>query len=158
MARSSGVLVVLVVVLCALSVEATTSGTSKFPVPSYYVFGDSYHDAGNNDYLNGTVPTANFSPYGITYFKGVATGRFSDGRIIPDFLGTELISYRLILEMNATYVGLFTWGGFWISELVCELLRSGLECNVGILWRNFNLHALLLLSPGRFVSEPPSSS
>lgn len=98
---------VLVVVLCALSVEATSS-KSKFPVPSYYVFGDSYHDAGNNDYLNGTLPTANFKPYGITYFKGVATGRFCDGRIIPDFLGTELISYRLILEMNATRVWLFT--------------------------------------------------
>jgi len=79
--------VLLVVVVCALSsVEATTSGKSKFPVPSYYVFGDSYHDAGNNNYLKGTLPKANFSPYGITYFKGVATGRFCDGRIIPDFL------------------------------------------------------------------------
>lgn len=106
MARSAGVLVVsvvLVAVLCALSVDAA-SGKSKFPVPTYYVFGDSYHDAGNNNYLSGTLPKANFKPYGITYFKGVPTGRFSDGRIIPDFLGTELIWYRLILEKYATCV------------------------------------------------------
>ena len=93
--------VLLVVVVCALSsVEATTSGKSKFPVPSYYVFGDSYHDAGNNNYLKGTLPKANFSPYGITYFKGVATGRFCDGRIIPDFLGTELTSDLVPLDLG----------------------------------------------------------
>lgn len=151
MARSSGVLVVsvlLVVVLCAVSVQPV-SGTSKFPVPSYYVFGDSYHDAGNNDYLNGTLPRANFSPYGITFFKGVATGRFCDGRIIPDFLGEELISYSLIWEVNATYEE-----GFWISEVVCVLLASGRECNVGPFEGVSTSTPCCCQSPGPWICAP----
>ena len=101
----------VVVVSCALSVEAVT-GKSKFPVPSYYVFGDSYHDAGNNNYLGGSVPKANFSPYGITYFKGVATGRFSDGRIIPDFLGNgaHLVPLDLADECNLCLRGVHVRG------------------------------------------------
>ncbi|KAL6137364.1 hypothetical protein ACLB2K_062656 [Fragaria x ananassa] len=51
-----------------------------------FVFGDSLFDAGNNNYIN-TPKTAqaNFWPYGETYF-GYATGRYTDGRQIPDFI------------------------------------------------------------------------
>ncbi|KAI7741172.1 hypothetical protein M8C21_019351 [Ambrosia artemisiifolia] len=51
-----------------------------------FVFGDSIFDAGNNNYINTTsLDQSNFPPYGQTYF-GFPTGRFSDGRIIPDFI------------------------------------------------------------------------
>ncbi|GER53612.1 GDSL esterase/lipase [Striga asiatica] len=54
--------------------------------PAIFIFGDSYVDSGNNNYINtSTLNQANFLPYGETYFKN-STGRFSDGRIIPDFL------------------------------------------------------------------------
>ncbi|KAL6134770.1 hypothetical protein ACLB2K_066998 [Fragaria x ananassa] len=51
-----------------------------------FVFGDSLFDAGNNNYIN-TPKTAqaNFWPYGETYF-GYATGRYTYGRQIPDFI------------------------------------------------------------------------
>ena len=50
-----------------------------------FVFGDSLFDPGNNNYIN-TIGQANFPPYGETFFK-YPTGRFSDGRLIPDFIG-----------------------------------------------------------------------
>jgi hypothetical protein len=51
-----------------------------------FIFGDSFYDAGNNIYLNTNIPKLNIFPYGETYFKH-PTGRVSDGRLIPDFIG-----------------------------------------------------------------------
>lgn len=54
---------------------------------AFFIFGDSYLDAGNNNYINtSTLDQANFRPYGETYFK-FPTGRFSDGRLMSDFIG-----------------------------------------------------------------------
>ncbi|XP_034695566.1 GDSL esterase/lipase 5 [Vitis riparia] len=51
-----------------------------------FIFGDSFFDSGNNNYINTTtLDQANFWPYGETYFK-FPTGRFSDGRLISDFI------------------------------------------------------------------------
>ena len=55
------------------------------PSASLFIFGDSFFDAGNNNYIN-TTGRANYYPYGETYFE-YPTGRFSDGRIFPDFIG-----------------------------------------------------------------------
>lgn len=55
-------------------------------VKALFVFGDSMYDPGNNNYLNNPLAyQANFKPYGESYFKH-PTGRFSDGRLIPDFI------------------------------------------------------------------------
>lgn len=52
-----------------------------------FIFGDSFFDPGNNNYINTTtLDQANFSPYGESYFRR-PTGRFSDGRLISDFIG-----------------------------------------------------------------------
>ncbi|KAG5523613.1 hypothetical protein RHGRI_035421 [Rhododendron griersonianum] len=51
-----------------------------------FIFGDSLFDVGNNNYINTTTRTqANFWPYGETFFN-YPTGRFSNGRLIPDFI------------------------------------------------------------------------
>ncbi|XP_060206016.1 GDSL esterase/lipase 5-like isoform X2 [Lycium barbarum] len=51
-----------------------------------FIFGDSYFDVGNNNYINtSTLDQAHFWPYGQSYFKS-PTGRFSDGRLISDFI------------------------------------------------------------------------
>ncbi|KAL8122740.1 GDSL lipase-like [Apium graveolens] len=61
-----------------------------------FVFGDSLYDPGNNNYISTTNTNfqANFWPYGKSYFSE-PTGRFTDGRIIPDFIceyaGLQLI-------------------------------------------------------------------
>lgn len=56
-------------------------------VPALIAFGDSIVDTGNNNYLT-TVMKANFPPYGREYPGHKATGRFSDGKITVDFIGT----------------------------------------------------------------------
>jgi len=60
-----------------------------------FVFGDSVFDAGNNNYID-TLPSfrSNYWPYGQTTFK-FPTGRVSDGRTIPDFIGkvTKLLCF-----------------------------------------------------------------
>ncbi|XP_010438695.1 PREDICTED: GDSL esterase/lipase At4g26790-like [Camelina sativa] len=53
------------------------------------VFGDSTVDSGNNNQIS-TVLKSNFQPYGRDYLDGKATGRFSNGRIAPDFISEGL--------------------------------------------------------------------
>ncbi|KMZ61096.1 GDSL esterase/lipase [Zostera marina] len=56
-------------------------------VPAIYMFGDSTADVGNNNQLLGNeVPRANYSPYGIDYPGGIATGRFCNGKIAIDYI------------------------------------------------------------------------
>nr|TKS08215.1 hypothetical protein D5086_0000104600 [Populus alba] len=56
--------------------------------PALFVFGDSLFDSGNNNLLP-TVSKANFKPYGVDFVRG-DTGRFSNGRLVPDFIAEFL--------------------------------------------------------------------
>ena len=73
--------------LLLLVLSVITASVSGVPLaPALYVFGDSLFDSGNNNLLP-TLCKANFPPYGVDFVKG-PTGRFSNGRIVPDFIGT----------------------------------------------------------------------
>lgn len=68
-----------------------------------FIFGDSFLDSGNNNYINTTtLDQANFWPYGETYFK-FPTGRFSDGRLISDFIGKI---WKPFVQLPATLIHL----------------------------------------------------
>ncbi|KAG6504511.1 GDSL esterase/lipase At2g27360-like isoform X2 [Zingiber officinale] len=54
-----------------------------------FSFGDSLTDTGNAVYFAGGADPANRLPYGETYFRRPA-GRYSDGRIVLDFLAQAL--------------------------------------------------------------------
>ncbi|GJP37345.1 hypothetical protein CLOM_g21762 [Closterium sp. NIES-68] len=54
-------------------------------IPAIFTFGDSTADVGENNYLPFSSFKANFMPYGINYIP--MSGRFSDGRLVGDFLG-----------------------------------------------------------------------
>lgn len=54
-------------------------------VPAVIVFGDSSVDSGNNNMIS-TFLKSNFRPYGRDIDGGSPTGRFSNGRIPPDFI------------------------------------------------------------------------
>ncbi|BAT87905.1 hypothetical protein LR48_Vigan10g158800 [Vigna angularis] len=56
---------------------------------AFFVFGDSLVDNGNNNYL-ATTARADSPPYGIDYPTGRATGRFSNGLNIPDFISQAI--------------------------------------------------------------------
>lgn len=60
---------------------------SKNNVSCILVFGDSSVDPGNNNILPTTMK-GNFLPYGMNFFGGRPTGRFSNGRLATDFIGT----------------------------------------------------------------------
>ncbi|KAJ8448292.1 hypothetical protein Cgig2_025216 [Carnegiea gigantea] len=77
--RQSSLFFSLISLACSLA--SSVSASSPF-----FLFGDSFLDVGNNNYINtSTLALANFYPYGITFFH-YPTGRFSDGRLINDFL------------------------------------------------------------------------
>ncbi|XP_020227617.1 GDSL esterase/lipase 1 [Cajanus cajan] len=52
-----------------------------------FIFGDSLFDPGNNVYINTSREASTYWPYGETFFKH-PTGRYSDGRVVPDFIAT----------------------------------------------------------------------
>ncbi|KAE8707796.1 GDSL esterase/lipase [Hibiscus syriacus] len=58
---------------------------------AFFVFGDSLVDNGNNDYLD-TTARADSPPYGIDTPSHRPTGRFSNGKNIPDFISDALES------------------------------------------------------------------
>ncbi|XP_010536687.1 PREDICTED: GDSL esterase/lipase At4g26790-like [Tarenaya hassleriana] len=75
--------VLLLLFIMAQIVEQTPITDGK--VPAVIVFGDSTVDSGNNNQIS-TVLKSNFQPYGRDFFGGQPTGRFSNGRIPPDFI------------------------------------------------------------------------
>ncbi|XLR37385.1 hypothetical protein S83_022045 [Arachis hypogaea] len=75
--------------LLTIMVTIPTSEANSGNVPAVIVFGDSTVDSGNNNMI-ATVLKSNFRPYGRDFEGGQPTGRFSNGRVPPDFLAEAL--------------------------------------------------------------------
>ncbi|PWA64361.1 SGNH hydrolase-type esterase domain-containing protein [Artemisia annua] len=56
---------------------------------AFFVFGDSLVDNGNNNFLL-SIARADAPPYGIDHPSHRPTGRFSNGRNIPDLIGEQI--------------------------------------------------------------------
>ncbi|QHN91408.1 GDSL esterase/lipase [Arachis hypogaea] len=78
----------LLLALLTIMVTIPTSEANS-NVPAVIVFGDSTVDSGNNNMI-ATVLKSNFRPYGRDFEGGEPTGRFSNGRVPPDFLAEAL--------------------------------------------------------------------
>ncbi|KAL6842660.1 hypothetical protein ACP4OV_027504 [Aristida adscensionis] len=78
--------------------------------PRVFSFGDSLADTGNYRfvYANDTAEPALWPPYGETFFHN-ATGHFSDGRLVIDF-----IAEALGLPFVPPY-----WGGSAAADFAC---------------------------------------
>jgi len=78
-----------------------TMGVIKLPpnvtVPAVIAFGDSIVDSGNNNDLK-TVVKCNFPPYGKDFQGGVPTGRFCNGKIPSDIIGTLSLSLHTVIH------------------------------------------------------------
>ncbi|XP_058076447.1 GDSL esterase/lipase At2g24560-like [Magnolia sinica] len=79
--------VFITIMACPAHAHGTSPMKKKFP--AVLVFGDSTVDTGNNNYID-TMLKADHPPYGVDYPAFEATGRFSDGRLMPDMLVSEL--------------------------------------------------------------------
>ncbi|KAM3393472.1 hypothetical protein ACQJBY_014275 [Aegilops geniculata] len=81
---------ILVLLVIFLFVGPTAHGREALPVvPGIMLFGDSLVSIGNNNYIK-TVVKANVAPYGRDFKDHVATGRFSNGKLLSDFIGEKL--------------------------------------------------------------------
>ncbi|KAL0924350.1 hypothetical protein M5K25_005166 [Dendrobium thyrsiflorum] len=65
------------------------NGSLKSPVSAIFAFGDSTVDTGNNNYI-ATPVKSNFPPYGRDFFTHIPTGRFTNGKLITDFVASYL--------------------------------------------------------------------
>ncbi|XVF54606.1 hypothetical protein PTKIN_Ptkin05aG0195200 [Pterospermum kingtungense] len=88
---SSNLFIVISVLVCMTMTNICTAielrTRPKFP--AIITFGDSTVDSGNNNYIK-TLFKANKPPYGENYPGHVPTGRFSDGKLVPDFVAFSL--------------------------------------------------------------------
>ena len=80
-------------ILCAAAsavVAAPPATKQTTRTPALFVFGDSIVDPGNNNAIMTTV-RCNFAPYGQDFPGHNATGRFSNGKVPGDILGTFVL-------------------------------------------------------------------
>ncbi|KAJ1386260.1 SGNH hydrolase superfamily [Sesbania bispinosa] len=75
--------------ICTIVVATSNDITWRPKFSSILVFGDSTVDTGNNNYIN-TLGKGNHLPYGRDFPGHVATGRFSNGKLVIDFLASAL--------------------------------------------------------------------
>lgn len=93
MAGSISLLGFSLVIFIQIMTHCHSSITTCLPEKhaALFILGDSLFDNGNNNYINTTTSyQANYPPYGETFFK-YPSGRFSDGRMIPDAVGMIFI-------------------------------------------------------------------
>jgi len=83
--------------LITFSVEATTT-------PACFIFGDSLVDIGNNNFLPLSLAKANLYPNGIDFGNGIATGRFSNGRTVPDIICMCLSRSRWVSSESLFFI------------------------------------------------------
>jgi hypothetical protein len=70
--------------------------------PALFVFGASYVDVGENAAAMPFREPSEREPYGLDYFDGKPTGRFSNGRVITDHI-CECSCLALTLVLPHTF-------------------------------------------------------
>lgn len=89
------VLAVLLVLTIYHNPIVVYAGTGV-PNVALFPFGDSYYDAGNKVFLSQKKdPPQTYWPYGKS--RDYPNGKFSDGYIVPDYIGTLLIHSDFVL-------------------------------------------------------------
>ncbi|MED6161601.1 hypothetical protein PIB30_062374 [Stylosanthes scabra] len=83
------------------------------PTKKLFVFGDSYADTGN---IRKSLSNSWKDPYGIT-FPGKPAGRFSDGRVLTDYI--------------AKYLGVKTPVPYRVRKLMPKQVKYGMNFAVG---------------------------
>ncbi|KAE8722754.1 GDSL esterase/lipase [Hibiscus syriacus] len=79
-------LILLQITIILITTCSIPTGAATVPnFTSILIFGDSTVDTGNNNFVD-TVFKANHEPYGQDFPGHIPTGRFSNGKLIPDFV------------------------------------------------------------------------
>ncbi|XP_037468683.1 GDSL esterase/lipase At4g28780-like [Triticum dicoccoides] len=118
-----GLVVVLLGLVIVSAIGASSADVRRPVVPAMFVLGDSTLDVGNNNHLPGKdVPRANEPFYGIDFPGGArATGRFSNGYNIADFVARQLgferspLAYLVLKSRNYLIPSALTRGVSYAS-------------------------------------------
>ncbi|KAM6578361.1 hypothetical protein CsatB_030198 [Cannabis sativa] len=83
-------IILLVNFLATITNSCSGSRPKSSPeFPAILIFGDSTVDTGNNNYIQ-TLFKGNHYPYGKDFEGHVPTGRFSNGKLVPDLIASML--------------------------------------------------------------------
>ncbi|KAL5580621.1 hypothetical protein UlMin_013063 [Ulmus minor] len=119
----------LVIVRLFIIISHTFCNTSKPTNPpnitTLLIFGDSTLDPGNNNYLSNPLVKGNHYPYGKDFPGHIPNGRFSNGKLVTDFLASKLRIKDFVppfldpnLSDNELVTGVsFASGGSGLDEL-----------------------------------------
>ncbi|KAL9243187.1 hypothetical protein vseg_017106 [Gypsophila vaccaria] len=122
-----------VMFLCLLLLNNTIVGSLatedkvRCYFPAIYNFGDSNSDTGGLSAAFSPLPW----PYGVTFFKKL-TGRYSDGRLIVDFIAEKLgipylSAYLNSLGANFSHGANFATGGSTIRQPNETIFQTGIS-------------------------------
>jgi hypothetical protein len=94
--------VLLVFLLVSNMQQRCNANGKQQQVPCLFIFGNSLSDDGNNNNLV-TSAKSNYPPYGMDFPEG-PTGRFTNGRTIPDFIGLySSLSTYILMKFNSIF-------------------------------------------------------
>ncbi|GAB2287591.1 hypothetical protein Dimus_021964 [Dionaea muscipula] len=141
-----GVLVIFVMGL--IMAGMISCDDAKPQVPCYFIFGDSLSDNGNNNGFK-VAAKVNYSPYGIDFPGRIPTGRFSNGRIVPDIIA-ELLgfkgyipSYKEALRSDVSKGVNYASGGSGIHQETGKNLGSRISLDLQVQNHNVVVSKLL---------------
>ncbi|KAL3644855.1 hypothetical protein CASFOL_010035 [Castilleja foliolosa] len=77
----------LILLVSGVTITASNTNKTTPKFPTILIFGDSTVDTGNNNYIL-TPFKGNHPPYGLDFPNRAATGRFSNGKLVPDIISS----------------------------------------------------------------------
>ncbi|KAG4982024.1 hypothetical protein JHK82_026896 [Glycine max] len=147
MSRMRVVLMILTLVAVTLLINTKSVESAR----TFFVFGDSLVDSGNNNYLP-TTARADSPPYGIDYPTRRPTGRFSNGYNLPDLISQHIGSEPTLPYLSPELTGQkLLVGANFASAGIGILNDTGIQF-VGIL-RMFQQYALFEQYQQRLSAE-----
>ncbi|CAN6337339.1 unnamed protein product [Urochloa humidicola] len=128
MARAASAVALLLAALALLAASPLAAAAAAHDIPAVFAFGDSTLDPGNNNGMLATMVRADHAPYGRDFPGGAATGRFSDGKLITDYIVESLGIKELLPAHHDTGAGVeeqatgasFASGGSGIDDLTAQ--------------------------------------
>ncbi|KAJ0987471.1 hypothetical protein J5N97_005827 [Dioscorea zingiberensis] len=103
---SSSISFLLLLLLTTLKSKPISS-SSETPAAALFIFGDSIVDAGTNNHIKSVANfKADYPPYGRNGFFDGPNGRFSDGRVLADFIAefANLPAIPPFLQPSAKFI------------------------------------------------------
>ncbi|RZR81550.1 hypothetical protein BHM03_00007804 [Ensete ventricosum] len=82
--------VIISLLFTTASITTITAGAGEAVI---FAFGDSLSDVGNNNYLPFSLAKSDYPWYGIDYYNGRPTGRFTNGRTIGDIISNRVLCH-----------------------------------------------------------------